>query len=196
MWTSAPGTYKRLAAPDLQDILTRRGEHVYGAYGEGRSPSPVFSWNKSVSRIFIIIFHPGEEYSTKFLTRRNPPRGPVPYYFNPFSYTFIDKNSISFNCCKCTVVYIRASVNRFGPFYKRSWEISLSVSYTVHTLQVVKSLPLVPEAWKWYLFRAEPPRIGVSPLPASCPPWNFKINQSTLFKHGKWLSRLVFRHAV
>ena len=68
----------------------------------------------------LFIFHPGEEYSTKFLTRRNPPRGPVPYSFNPFSYTFIDKNSISFNCCKCTVVYIRASVNRFGPFYKRS----------------------------------------------------------------------------
>ena len=22
------------------------------------------------------------------------------------------------------------------------------------------------------------------------------INQSTLFKHGKWLSKLVFRHAV
>ena len=118
----------------------------------------------------LFIFHPGEEYSTKFLTRRNPPRGPIPYSFNPFSYTFIDKNSISFNCCKCTVVYIRASVNRFGPFYKRSWEISLSVSYTVHTLQVLKSLPLVPEAWKWYLFRAEPPRIGVSPLPASPPP--------------------------
>ena len=68
----------------------------------------------------LFIFHPGEEYSTNFLTRRNPPRGPIPYSFNPFSYTFIDKNSISFNCCKCTVVYIRASVNRFGPFYKRS----------------------------------------------------------------------------
>ena len=68
----------------------------------------------------LFIFHPGEEYSTKFLTRRNPPRGPIPYSFNSFSYTFINKNSISFNCCKCTVDYIRASVNRFGPFYKRS----------------------------------------------------------------------------
>ena len=46
----------------------------------------------------LFIFHPGEEYSTKFLTRRNPPRGPIPYSFNPFSYTLIDKNSISFNC--------------------------------------------------------------------------------------------------
>lgn len=100
----------------------------------------------------LFIFHPGKEYSTKFLTRRNQPRGPIPYSYNPFLtflYTFIDKNSISFNCCKCTVVYIRASVNRFGPFYKRSWQISLSVSYTVHILQVLKSLPLVPEAWKW-----------------------------------------------
>ena len=25
---------------------------------------------------------------------------------------------------------------------------------------------------------------------------NQSINQSTLFKHGKWLSKLVFRHAV
>ena len=43
VWTSAPGTHGRLPAPDLQDILTRRGEHVYGGYGEGLSPSPVFS---------------------------------------------------------------------------------------------------------------------------------------------------------
>ena len=25
---------------------------------------------------------------------------------------------------------------------------------------------------------------------------NQSINQSTLFKHGKWLNKLVFRHAV
>ena len=33
-----------------------------------------------------------------------------------------------------------------------------------------------------------------------CTPGNSSINQSikqsTLFKHGKWLSKLVFRHAV
>lgn len=118
----------------------------------------------------LFIFHPGEEYSTKFLTRRNPPRGPIPYSFNLFSYTFIDKNSISFNCCKCTVVYIRASVNRFGPFYKRSWETSLSVSYTVHTLQEVKSLPLVPEAWKWHLFREGASSYRSFPSPRFPPP--------------------------
>ena len=27
-------------------------------------------------------------------------------------------------------------------------------------------------------------------------PYYQSINQSTLFKHGKWLSKLVFRHAV
>ena len=50
-----------------------------------------------------------------------------------------------------------ASFSSFGPCYGTKWQISPPF----HSLQLVKSLPFhVPEAWKRYPFRAEPPRIG------------------------------------
>ena len=77
-----------------------------------------------------------------------------------------------FNRCKCTVFQIRinhnierfptfssqknSSVSPFGLFYRPKWQISLPFNI----LQLVKSLPFdIPEAWKRFPFRGEPPRL-------------------------------------
>ena len=57
--------------------------------------------------------------------------------------------------------------------------------------------PRVSGAWRVLSTSRSKPR---TPLPPTPPPRDIvgdqSINQSTLFKHGKWLSKLVFRHAV
>ena len=50
-----------------------------------------------------------------------------------------------------------ASVSPFGPFYSTRWQISLAFD----VLQLVKSEPFhIPEAWKRYPSRVEPPCTG------------------------------------
>ena len=50
-----------------------------------------------------------------------------------------------------------ASVSPFGPFYSTRWQISLAFD----VLQLVKSQPFhIPEAWKRYPSRVEPPCTG------------------------------------
>ena len=79
---------------------------------------------------------------------------------------------ILFNCCKCTVFQVwinhkirfcrlfhshkkNASVSPFCPFYDRNDKSPYPL------ISTVKSLPFhIPEAWKRYPFRAEPPPIG------------------------------------
>ena len=114
------------------------------------------------------------------------PRSPTPYpfihHFSRKRYHFripsIDKWCpfhipcleiwTPLNYCKCTVFWIainyknrtfsrNVSTSPFGPFYRTNERFP----YLFYILQLVKSLPFhIPEAWKRYPFRAEPPRIG------------------------------------
>ena len=67
------------------------------------------------------------------------------------------------------------SVSPFGPFQRPKWEISL----LFRILQQVKSLPFyVPEAWKRYPSRVEPPRISYfREYPPGCK-WPYSSFQS------------------
>ena len=91
-----------------------------------------------------------------------PPQGPTHYLFiyhllgNGTSLTYVPSLElcIPLNCCNCPVFkiwinykperYVHFFHSPFGPFYQPKWQSSPPFH--------------IPEAWKWYHFRAELPR--------------------------------------
>ena len=89
-----------------------------------------------------------------------------------------------------------ASVSPFGPFYYRpKWPISV----TFHVPQLVKSkLFHIPEAWKRYPFRAEPPHIGL--IRSTSPPrtktsLTFSLNKKIGIKFPRCIQSSIFTQA-
>ena len=106
-----------------------------------------------------------------FWRKRYPFRIPSIDEWYPFHIPCLEL-CIAFNCCKCArfQISIRRKIRTFSRHYKAlKFMLALLGPFTdpndrfphPFVLQRVKSLPFhIPEAWKRYPFRAEPPRIG------------------------------------
>ena len=119
---------------------------------------------------FLTYFRENIALSTINLLLRNC-RGvypmPNPFWVGklPFPSTTVNDCIINMNKSQNQKVFSttsqpsKSSFSPFGPFYRPKWLISLPFQ--------------IPETWKWYPLRAEPPRlsiIGTTPPPPPPPP--------------------------
>ena len=85
-----------------------------------------------------------------------------------------------------------SSVSPFGSFHRPKWQISLPF----YILQQVKSLLFhIPEAWKRYTFRVEPPRKGYHREYPPPPGYDPSIGGSSCWMAGLEL-KLFILHSV